>query len=157
MRWFHFIKISLFLGVLFVAPGCCRAGVNAGQFQQYVVAFQKEAVKFHRDVIADSLTIQSGSLPAGTLALCTLGNGIPLITVSPDYWPKLTEQQREMVLFHELGHCLLGKIHENETRDVSGERAYRSLMYLHPLDIYDYSQFHDDYMTELFATSGPRG
>jgi len=36
------------------------------------------------------------------------------IRISPGYFNNATNEQREMVIAHELGHCLLGKKHENE-------------------------------------------
>lgn len=36
------------------------------------------------------------------------------IEIDPDYWFSTTETKKEVLLFHELGHCILGRDHEEE-------------------------------------------
>ena len=38
-----------------------------------------------------------------------------LIKLDPFIWKQMNDRQREMLVFHELGHCVLGRKHKNET------------------------------------------
>lgn len=40
--------------------------------------------------------------------------GTPRVTIRKDLWQYASPTSRELVVFHELGHCVLGKGHEEE-------------------------------------------
>lgn len=36
------------------------------------------------------------------------------IEIDPDYWQSTSETRKEVLLFHELGHCVLGRDHDEQ-------------------------------------------
>lgn len=48
---------------------------------------------------------------AGVAGTCQYGQHIHHVTVDQQYWNNASDLQREMVVFHELGHCVLGRGH----------------------------------------------
>jgi len=82
-------------------------------------AFQKEAssygitVDYERaGVTAEIESINRGSV-AGTCT--TNGHDLRHITIDQSFWSRASHLTREMIIFHELGHCVLGRGHEEGT------------------------------------------
>lgn len=60
--------------------------------------------------------------------------------------------QSEMIIFHELGHCELGRPHSPDlTKIYDGRIIPFSLMYAVIFESGDYSRFHEHYIRELFG------
>ena len=54
---------------------------------------------------------------ANVAAKCqTISNGQKRVLVDDDFWRTASAMQREMVIFHELGHCTLNRAHLDEAR-----------------------------------------
>jgi len=57
----------------------------------------------------------------GTLGQCkSYSDGSKQIVIDQPFWNSASELEREYVVFHELGHCLLGRDHDDST-DASGK------------------------------------
>ena len=57
----------------------------------------------------------------GTLGQCkSYSDGSKQIVIDQPFWDRASELEREYVVFHELGHCLLGRDHD-DTKDASGK------------------------------------
>jgi hypothetical protein len=84
------------------------------EFIKLVELFEKEQ---NKNVDVD---ISFKSLDEPTVGLCwseTYHNGEKKgieIEIDPDYWFSTTETRKEVLLFHELGHCILDRGHEEE-------------------------------------------
>lgn len=70
------------------------------------------------------------------------------VEISDYWWPQMTENGQEQVVFHELGHCELGRGHiadkNNDSKPVS---------IMHPVAFGDspyYEEHHSYYVGELF-------
>ena len=56
----------------------------------------------------------------GTLGQCkSYSNSSKQIVIDQPYWNKADQMEREYVVFHELGHCLLGRDHQ-DSKDSNG-------------------------------------
>lgn len=79
-------------------------------------------------------------------------NETPRIDLNENYWKFATDQQKEILLFHELGHCLLNREHDDT---LSSNKAPASIMFTNELylagtlDEY-YRDHRDEYLKELF-------
>ena len=71
----------------------------------------------------------------------------PEIKIDRTDYALLSNVRREALLFHELGHCLLNRVHDDDTYD---DGRPKSLMNKYIIGEYYYSSYYDEYMRELF-------
>jgi len=82
-------------------------------FLPYIASFQIEAASRGIATHVNSLIVRYGeNMKSTTAATCTYGDG-GLIEVNPRVWSDLSDITREILLFHELGHCILYKDHDD--------------------------------------------
>lgn len=74
------------------------------------------------------------------VGMCTTGAYTPGITLKIDYWKEANDTQKENLLFHELGHCILGL----------GHNKYKSVMYPSILDPDYYLENRKQLLDDLF-------
>ncbi len=106
--------IVLVLAGMFALTGC-RTSVPA-EVEGYINSFIREAELRGHDMSAvrRGLTIEFGELPdnkAGSSKKSFFSN---TITLAPLIWKQMNERQREMLVFHELGHSVLGRLHKDD-------------------------------------------
>jgi len=64
-------------------------------------------------------------------------------------WAGMDEDQRQIIILHELGHCAFG-MKDNHTVDETGRPT--SIMYYSPMVISPYwKEYKDDYLREFFG------
>ena len=87
----------------------------------YFIIFQEEASNHglnidyeSSNVSAEIIQIDEGSV-AGTCS--TNGHDLRHITIDQSFWNRASPLLREMVIFHELGHCILGRGHSEDQFD----------------------------------------
>jgi hypothetical protein len=119
----HFFKARLTLLLLSVGLSCDRSDSSLNQpveLLTYVKLFEAEASArgIGVDVSSRALSIAFGHvLHAGSCK----PNALPkIVTIDSSTWTYLTENDKELLVFHELAHCLLGREHANE-KLLSGE------------------------------------
>jgi hypothetical protein len=101
-------------------------------------------------VVVEDLIVKFGPLDSSKLGLCTRGRGTPTITINEASWKALDEEEKEILLFHEMGHCILELTHNNAQ---AGDRKWASLMLQWPQRISDYGSRKEGYLKELFQGS----
>lgn len=77
----------------------------------------------------------------------------PYIVLRRKSWNYLTPVEREQLLFHELGHCILEREHDETKIEFRGRRIPTSIMYPHILDEIDYREDRERYIDELFLNA----
>ncbi len=87
----------------------------------YLQRFLDEAAKRGKsfDVVGDGLIMEFADLESPVVGLCTYSNPIK-VQIDKKYWKETAnsanqENLREDVVFHELGHGLLRRSHDNST------------------------------------------
>lgn len=87
-----------------------------------------------------------------TVGQCYYGlRGHAFINLDPDYWNKVSKVKKEILLFHEYGHCILLQVeHRNGNIEFNGNRVPASIMNAYLLDETVYSTYHEYYIQELF-------
>lgn len=117
------------------------------EFNSYINQFIKQGA-FHGKAISDEgLTVVFANLQnVALLGTCTPST--ITIRINTETWDSLSAVQREILLFHELGHCLLGRPHDNNTLE-NGIKP-ESIMHATLLDEHLYTLFYNDYLNELF-------
>ena len=121
------------------------------RLQSYVSNFVQEGANVGSSIIIDNLIVRfTNKLDASTLGECwdyhdgTEGN--PTIYINYNDWLTQTETRRKVVMFHELGHCVLWRGH-NETYT---NGIPTSIMYPYIGSDSDYLNNWAYYMQELF-------
>lgn len=128
--------------------------------QPYIDLFEAEAAKRGKDIKIDNLIVEfEGNLQDGTAAgLCNFETTnspphIRLDTTSTN-WTN-NEASREILVFHELGHCILNRLHRDDllpnTNYVSIMRSTGSQVYGGSLNAFK----RDYYLDELFDENTP--
>ena len=123
------INISLFIFTLLLV-GSCRENpkkevIIPNDFVKYVDRFIEEGAKRGHEIdftdtgllieFRDAVDQESGGV-------CYLGQYH--IQIEKFYWDDFNDIQKEGLIFHELGHCELGRLHRNDTLP-NGEWASR--------------------------------
>lgn len=121
----------------------------------YFSSFEKEAELrgISIDLHQMEITGEIKNIPESNVAgLCQYGRHIHHITIDAPFWNRADHLTREMVVYHELGHCALGLGHR-EADNNSG--ACLSIMNSGTTDCnVRYSQANRDYyLDELFSDS----
>lgn len=110
---------------------------------KYVRSFEFEAARKDKHVKVEAITIEIvdrlTDLDLSAVGIC-YRDAPKLIQIKRSYWVRTTEALREELIFHELGHCILGKDHTEHNG------IMRSA--LMPND--DYLANRESYLKELF-------
>ena len=171
MRFLSGLTISLLIAL----TGCqSRQEPEPDQYlvpasvEPYVQAFRDEALKHNQSLTITNLVIQFGTTSnSDVCGQCSLQAGKPpTITLSTESycWQSASASERECLVFHELGHCLLSRIHKTD-RFPNG--AFVSIMNPDDISIYATCRYpigNDDcdkrprrayYIDELFNPNTP--
>lgn len=105
------------------------------------------------DIIIDNLVLHfTANLGEEILGQCSLGV-TPAILISEYYWDALTEIEKTITVFHELGHCILLRSHDEVEINMGGYVVPQSVMYPYILEGEIYSTYWKYYTHELFNFS----
>jgi hypothetical protein len=156
--------LSLTVFVVLTSTSCAPHHTDQLQitgFETQVHAFEMASNQVGHPITISDLIIQfDPSLPLSNEdgRCTTFSNATPVIRVSPIYWNAVNDQGREALLFHELGHCILYRVHRN---DVQPDGVPNSIMYYSAGVYYynqqDYSFYQNnrqEYINELFNGAG---
>jgi hypothetical protein len=105
-----------------------------------------------------NIHVEFGDLGGNNVGLCKrlfLKSDLvrPIITIDKKAWDRFSKTQKEQLMFHELGHCALGRLHTEETISfMPGWDIGASLMhpYLDAVPTMFYSVYRKNYLEELF-------
>lgn len=136
-----------------VITGCAGTPrvYDPGPFTYYVERFMGDAAAVGRPVQIYSLVVKFGDLSANPrrLGVCQTGGGQPnTVTIDQAYWPTLTDAEKVALMYHELGHCVLFRPHNEE---------FKSFMYQYIHEDMYIRTFFPELVQELFSAfvSGP--
>lgn len=145
-----FITLLKVMPLLLLATACGKKAVlDVGEFAPYVSQFEDHSAEHGSPVKVTNLVIKYGdmqnSLERGACEI--VEDETPTIVIRKDTWDKMNEDEREELLYHELGHCVL---HRNHNKEVTPEGLPTSIMnpYIIRGEIYRENQKY--YLTELF-------
>jgi hypothetical protein len=152
------LKIALMGIILSITSGCGLAPKHTETlnvdpaFSRYVSRFEAESADHGRTVRISDLVMSFGQVDldgeTGGRGVCAYAEGeTPVITVSQEAWLSSTDAEREELVFHELGHCVLRLKH---VAGVNEEGIPSSIM--DPIEIKSsiYSQNRAYYLKTLF-------
>lgn len=119
----------------------------APYYQGFVFEAEKQQVNLNvRDLVLEFI---GRFTDPSTLGLCRYGL-VPTVNISREKWGYMNDLDREQVVYHELGHCILGRGHIHEIVVDNGEYIFKSLMDPFLFNYRMYQDHHVYYMHELF-------
>lgn len=151
-----------YAAILFLFLSACnRAMVHTPMvsiepaFQGYVSEFVAESVRQGRPVSITDLVVRfSSQLTAETLGECFNyhGQATNVILIDAQDWQWESDEYKRVVLFHELGHCVLNLEHVTTGNVRGGYCTSTSVMYPYIQNATNmYLENWDAYMLELFT------
>lgn len=124
------------------------------EFSAYVDLFVQEAkittgVDYSKKIVPINFTeLTYSENGIGTVGTCRYyTSGKREILIDPNFWASASEARRAALIFHELGHCVLNRLH-NDTVD---SRGPVSIMHTYLLDADIFEDHYGSYVTELFT------
>lgn len=75
-------------------------------------------------------------------------SGVNEVIIDEEYWNSgISYYRQKIIIFHELGHCLLDRGHKDEKY----RGYYKSIMNTFIIRAEDYQEFEEEYYRELFT------
>jgi len=139
------LNIKKLLPLIFLFLGCGPDMYNQetvidSNLQKYVTKFEEEiGVKVSR------VDVVFADLDNKTAGLCMHGVIKSKIMIDIKYWNEIREAQREEILYHELGHCVL---HLRHNTDTFANGCAKSIMFPYAFE-FCYIANRDYYVNEL--------
>lgn len=95
------------------------------------------------------------TMEGSAIGKCYSGIMTPRVEVNRSYWERagVTNSSREQLIFHELGHCLLGRGHRNDESYLYGTFIPLSVMNSYAFGSWKYENNWNYYMQELLQMS----
>ncbi len=138
----------LFCALSLFAAACGKPPVMRvnPELQPYVDTFLAHAIEQGHPVYVETLAADFAEIDDETLGTCGIEDGVPTIEINQEDWPNMNDTARETLMYHELGHCLLGRNHNDAKR---GDTPV-SIMASHAFAYKLYEAYKADYLYELF-------
>lgn len=150
--------LFLFLAAVFIV-GCSTTASKIKRKNYKIVSAEKELEVYSRlfEQYAAAYDIQVNmravrlyfvtGISKKTLGLCSYRDGKRKIYINTQHWKKLSDMDREALMMHEFGHCVLG-LHHNSSRFSDGTPI--SLM--HPFETNGdyYGEYRINYLDQMF-------
>jgi hypothetical protein len=118
------IQVFLIVAMLWL-PACSSPSIDPS-LQPYVDNFAAKAQANGLSVTSSAIQVSmkfgsTQEFGADIAGDCSSGNGFsgPSVVVDPTYWNASYEWYKQALVDHELGHCFLGRSH-NENQDAAG-------------------------------------
>lgn len=144
------LTVVLFFSCLILIGAIKLPSSRFGTFNSYMRNFVEAGRSVGVDVDLSGVNIMFlWELPHDAAGLCHTST--KTVVILKPYWDKINESERETLIFHELGHCVLGKDHNNL---VNLDGHPRSIMYFSNVigeDELDYMARRPQYINELFG------
>ncbi len=124
------------------------------ELQAYVSSFQSDANSLGRHIEIKGLTVKFGSISNPVQAAeCQMNDKGSTIIVSRIHFDNYTKLNKfsdiELLMYHELGHCVLGILDHDDTR--SGPNNFpSSIMNTYIFSGLIYKTYKQNYIKELF-------
>jgi hypothetical protein len=159
------LKLTLLFAAIAVSASACAPKEKEheaflqvdGPFQDYVSNFEQASAEQGMPLRIVDLILGFGSTPSlNETGVCEWAeNETPRIIINARIWNTLNDYDRQEVIFHELGHCVLRRIHQ-----ITEMMAYNNTMRIPSSVMYPYrivgTVYRDNmahYHGELFDAS----
>jgi hypothetical protein len=133
---------------------------SAGEVQDYVRDFADQSQRFSQVVALTTLDqakikVKFSYMDSWIHGVCSGDSeGTIEVQLNTGEWEKFDSTERKILVFHELGHCILRRDHNDQLGSIDGAKRPISLMHstvVHSLAQSAFEANQDKYMQELFA------
>lgn len=124
-------------------------------FSPYVQSFQLELDKKGIPLSANSIPIMFGPTMGNAIGYCIISLNSRVITINRKYWNIASNIERELLIFHELGHCLLFLGHDDLLLSSGTSRSIMTSALTSDL-VWNYRNNKKYYIDQLFHNVGKR-
>jgi hypothetical protein len=114
-----------------------------------VVKFNKYYIKYRHSSLQNTIVVNFQPIDGSKKCQGVYYSDIDTTVISSEHWNDLSALQKEIVVFHELGHHVLKRGHQ-EFEPILHNKCYRSIMYKSGVTDDCYEESFDYYMEELF-------
>lgn len=119
------IKVGYGMVILILLVGCQKedqlsSGLVDEALQPFLEAFESEGLARNYQPVfsTDLVHMRLDTLPNSVTGQCkTYSDGRKEVVVSSAFWAQATFYEKEFLVFHELGHCILDRVHTESTND----------------------------------------
>lgn len=150
-------KRIAFLALTLILSACARPHVKVVRidpaFQSLVNSFEADGSTVNFHVQINDLIVQfTDQLTSETLGECVQGDdATPTINIDAQDWYNETPEYQKIILYHELGHCVLDRVHVFTGTILKGNCSATSIMYPYIEDFTNmYAENWQWYVQELF-------
>ncbi len=145
------IVIIACIGLIF---GCAKEEQKLVDdvFVDHIIEFEAQAKLRSIDLgsVLEELSVRLADIDADAVGQCiTYVNGDKAIEINRATWNGLSDNQKELLVFHELGHCVLNRDHLNET-DENGQCVSIMRESTRSCPISYNASSREEYLNELF-------
>lgn len=122
-------------------------------FNSYIKSFEAAGSKNGVSVSASNVPVNFGDTenPNHRGICATYQDGSKEIIIQKSWWNAQPEDFKESLIYHELGHCVLGRDHDDHTVNIAGQIYKTSMMNTTIISPIHYSPNKDNYHNELFT------
>lgn len=144
----RYVALFLFVIGLFGCGKEAKLDVDP-VFYPYLMKFKMFADQYGKNVPIKELTVKFSDLGPRYCGMCTHSttNNPKLIEIDHMCWDDEDDLTREELMFHEFGHCLMDKGHNDNLRP---DGTPVSIMYSYIIGSSLYSKYYKEYINELF-------
>lgn len=138
------LKLILLLSVSTMMIGCARTTGTVGEdFKPFVKKFEE----------IYGITVNMGifyqDLDGWVIGVCRYGRHSREIAIDPEFWDEASDIDREIVIFHELGHCALNQFEHRNYYHSLDPQCPGSIMDEYHIGEVCYEKHYDYYIEEL--------
>lgn len=137
-----------------------RHGSTDPVFSSYVEQFEEKAKKetSNQNFKVGDIPINFGDTtdPSYDGVCLVYDDGTKEVIIKKSWWENRNLVSRRVMIFHELGHCRLGRKHDSSTVEVDGKQVKTSIMHPEIPDDTTFGMNQEGYLTELFTQSKNR-
>ena len=123
MKKIKYVGLTLVLYLFFISCNKDDSQVIESELQAHFTNFESEANAHGLDIDISAIGVNGyiqNIETRGTLGQCkSYSDGSQQVIVDEQYWNRISDNEREYLVFHELGHCILEKEH-NDEQDENG-------------------------------------
>lgn len=144
---------TIFVSIVSLILSSCGNSYSISGFESYVNEFVEYGKTKNKKIETYELSIgfgKSEEFEEDVIGICYIyESGDKDIAIKKEYWDKANEIQKKVLMFHELGHCLLGLDHDDTFLNPPGRP--KSFMNSHVVNWNIAKKYYSEYMEELFS------